>query len=71
MTTEEAELIQKLAMSLDTCQDLVDKAARSKKRSGEGKALRPVTWQQRANSFRDLVGEARAVLVSDGKPVYF
>lgn len=71
MTDEQAELIQKLAMSLDTCLDLVAREAAKERRAGEGKALKPVTWQQRNNSFAMLIVEARDVLSTAGKPVPF
>lgn len=71
MSDEHYELMQKLAMSLDTCLDLVAEKAKREKRAGEGKALRPVTWQDREKSFPALVDEAREALEDAGKPVFF
>lgn len=71
MTDDHAELMQKLAMSLDCCLELIEARARKEKREGEGLSLRPVTWQERANSFPALVNEAREALDAAGKPVFF
>lgn len=71
MTDDHAELMTKLAMSLDTCLDLIDAQARKEARAGEGMRLRPITWQQRAESARKLVDEARASLEAAGKRVWF
>ena len=71
MTDQQAELMQKLAMSLDTCLDLVAAEARKEARAGQGKALRPVTWQDREVSFTKIVGDARDVLTAAGKRVWF
>lgn len=71
MTDDQAELINKLAMSLDTCLDLVQREAAKERRAGAGKALRPVTWQQRAESFAALVHDARAALEAAGKRWFF
>ena len=71
MTHEQAELMQKLAMSVDCCLDLVAAEARKEKRANEGKALRQVTWQDREKSFGRLIVDARDALSADGHPVYF
>ena len=71
MTDDQAELIQKLAMSLDTCMEMVSAAARKEKREGAGKSLRPVTWQDREKSFGKLIDKARETLSDSGKVVWF
>lgn len=71
MTDDQAELINKLAMSLDACLDLARREANKERRAGEGKALRPVTWQQRAESFPKLIEAARVALDDAERPVFF
>lgn len=71
MTDEHAELIQKLAMSLDTCMDIVAAEARKEKRAGEGKSIRPITWQDREQAFARLVKKARDTLTQSDKIAYF
>lgn len=67
MTEPHANLIRKLAMSLDTCMDLVHKAAEAERRREEGKSLRNITWQNRVPAFRDLVDAADMALLDAGK----
>lgn len=69
MNSEQIYLIQRLTMSLDTCLDLVTREARKEIKAGEGKALRPITWQERAKSFDKLVDEANAALGEHGRAV--
>lgn len=71
MTDDHAELISKLAMSLDTCMDLVKDKAKRERRAGEGRTLRPVTWQDRAERWPKLIDEARAALDAAGHRVWF
>jgi len=71
MTDQQANLMQKLAMSLDTCLCLVAVEASKELREGQGKSLRPITWQDRQASFPALVNEARDVLTASGKRVWF
>ncbi len=71
MTSEHAELIQKLAMSLDACMDIVEAKAAKEKRDGQGMKLRPITWQDRAQSFGELIDEARQELNAAGKATFF
>ena len=71
MTNEEAELIQKLAMSLDAAMDLIKVAALNEKLNGSCSKLRKVTWQNREKNFADLIGEARDALSAEGRPIYF
>lgn len=52
------ELIRRLAYALDPCLDYLDRRARAEAREGVGKALRPVTEQQRAAMARKAVDEA-------------
>jgi len=71
MTHEQAELIQKLAMSLDCCMDMVEAKAAKEKRDGIGQALRPITWQNRVQSFGALIDQARQELNDAGKATFF
>ena len=71
MTGDEAELMQKLAMYLDVCLDLVAAEARKEKRAGHGMSLRQVTWQGRAKHFPEVVNDARMMLDAAGYHVYF
>jgi len=71
MTSEHAELIQKLAMSLECCMDMVEAKAAKEKRDGQGMKMRPITWQGRAQSFDKLIDEARQELNDAGKATFF
>ena len=71
MTEEQIETFQKLAMSLDTCLELVAAQARKEAREEAGKSLRRVTWQDRAKSFPALVEKARSVLLDAGRTPHF
>ena len=71
MTHEQAELIQKLAMSLDCCMEMVETKAAKERLAGRGQALRPITWQDRVQSFGKLIDQARTELNDAGKPTFF
>ena len=60
------ELILRLAMTLDTSLEHLDRAAEQEKRQEAGKSLRKTTYQIRAKAARELVAEAFAVLDIDG-----
>ena len=60
--TDHTDLIRRLAMALDTCEPLVDREAQRERLREEGKRLRQITWQKRAESFRALITEAEDAL---------
>lgn len=60
--TDHRDLIRRLAMMLDGCLDLLDAAAARERRREEGKTLRQITMQDRAETARELLDEADKAL---------
>lgn len=59
MTQEtDHDLIRRLAFAVDACLDYMDAKAAREKRDSEGKALRAITEQQRAEMAHKAVEEA-------------
>lgn len=71
MTTEQAELINKLAGALDCCLEIVADEAKRERRREEGKRLREVTWRDRSEHYPKVVAEARDALTDAGHVVWF
>lgn len=61
-TQDHRELVRRLAMLLDGCLELLDEAAERERRREEGKAMRQITMQQRAETARGLIREAEEAL---------
>ncbi|MGV6848582.1 MAG: hypothetical protein ACWA5A_09405 [Marinibacterium sp.] len=65
MTTDEQELIRKLAMSLVACMELVEREVEREKRENAGKRIRQITWQKRRDAFGKLIAAAADVVLID------
>jgi len=58
MERSDREIITSLVLMLDASIEALDAAAALERKREAGKALRQITWQERANNARKLVREA-------------
>ena len=62
-----AELVRRLALMLDAAQPALEAEGRREKAREAGKSLRQITKQEHAKAARELVAEAEAWLIANGR----
>ena len=66
MADDDVEMIQKLAMYLDACMDLVAEMAEDERLFSQH-GLKEITWQEREKAFNKLIDDARERITREGK----